>query len=160
MQFPKQAAIMTIAAFLSTAVRAAPAEPAPTNLSVPSDATLSSFCHNLSWENQVSDASPEWDDCDWLFRDLGTQHWANWDWTVTQKQNKIIDHRTCVIGGQRWEKGGSKVGADDLRGILRYSLDNYKYTYGDGIARVGSKGQMQCGDNLVADQVNWGLYHS
>lgn len=67
-------------------------------------------------------------------------------------------YHTCIVGGQRLLEGWSRIGNDDLRTIVRNSIDNYKATTDDGELRVGMRGWMQCGPDAERDIVELGLY--
>ncbi|KAK4456819.1 putative necrosis-inducing factor-domain-containing protein [Cladorrhinum samala] len=110
------------------------------------------------WESTVSKASPTVKDCEELWTQLG------WDdrlyWTIGDTQYKLAYYGTCYLGGQRAGHGTSRLGNEDLRHVIRKSIDDYKYLFDDGIERVGTKGNMTCGDDEVWDRISWGIYHS
>ncbi|KAK4160685.1 putative necrosis-inducing factor-domain-containing protein [Cladorrhinum sp. PSN259] len=160
MKLSKQQIILAITALLGATVQAAPADPAPTSpVTTPLDAAQKTLCHDYSWENQVSKGSPPVEDCEELYTFLGKPGKDKLNWTVGDIQHKICYWGRCYIGGQRTgaKSGTSSLGNEDLRAIIRKSIDDYKYTFDDGVTRVGTKGQLQCNGD---DWVDWGLYHS
>ncbi|KAK4456820.1 putative necrosis-inducing factor-domain-containing protein [Cladorrhinum samala] len=117
-------------------------------------------CKNFTYKNYVSNASPTVEDCEELYRQLGDKSMEDLDWSIGDIQSKLAYHKTCYVGGQRIEHGRSKIGNQDLRTIIRNSIDKYKAVTEHGIERVGTGGWMQCGPNIYGDQINWGIYHS
>ncbi|KAK3984158.1 putative necrosis-inducing factor-domain-containing protein [Cladorrhinum sp. PSN332] len=117
------------------------------------------LCEDYSWEDQTSGASPLVEDCEELYRTLGTGDKGDLNWTIGDIQSKLALYKTCYIGGQRAEHGTSSLGNEDLRTLIRKSIDTYRTKFPDGTERVGSKGKMKCGE-LDGDWVSWGIYHS
>ncbi|KAK3896686.1 putative necrosis-inducing factor-domain-containing protein [Staphylotrichum tortipilum] len=122
--------------------------------------TYDHYCHDSTFENRVTAASPFVQDCRVLRENID----GSGLWTVNVfTQHRLASYRTCAFGvdangGEGGKRSEFKVGNGDIRDIIATSIDRFHWRANDGIERVGSKGYMACADDGL--MIEWGLYHT
>lgn len=119
-------------------------------------------CGDSSFTNDTSDGSPLVADCLELATLLVTEWGDNFYTTgAIGLRSTLVEHKSCVVGGQ-YNVGGSipKVGNQDIADIIRTSVEMFQWTDGNGDARVGAEGVMQCQGMVIGDysDVWWGIW--
>ncbi|KAK3986586.1 putative necrosis-inducing factor-domain-containing protein [Cladorrhinum sp. PSN332] len=121
-------------------------------------------CSDYSYENKGSLASPTVADCEQLYWRIYRNH----TFYVKDIQKQFGSYGKCKFGAQLDDDSiphrfppyqpFARMGADDARAMIRYSIDNYRWVGEDDVHRVGSKGRMLCANNTGNLWVEWGLY--
>ncbi|RDA88812.1 hypothetical protein CP532_5417 [Ophiocordyceps camponoti-leonardi (nom. inval.)] len=111
------------------------------------------MCGDSSFENRGSAGSPYASDCEVLARNIA----PGGDWTVSRGAHRTLaTFGTCAFGA---EKGGpwyTYVGNEDIRDLIRDSINRFKR--GDG--KVGARGRMHCAGNGGGGEIIWGIFHT
>ncbi|KAK4163728.1 hypothetical protein QBC43DRAFT_289603 [Cladorrhinum sp. PSN259] len=115
------------------------------------------YCRDNHDENQVSKGSPTVDECEALILaiDPDVNRYPG------RVQEAIYRYGNCIIGGNSSPDAPQPVvtlSGQDLRDIIRRSIDTYSYKFDDGITRVGTKGTTTCGWGEFVTTFDWGLY--
>ncbi|KAK4168326.1 hypothetical protein QBC43DRAFT_284963 [Cladorrhinum sp. PSN259] len=110
------------------------------------------LCHDTNYQDQGSLGSPSVEDCQGLADRIDYNH----KYGVSFKQRGLAKYNQCIIGFTAW--GGTySVGGGDLRRWINESIKKYGRDMGDGIKRVGSEGDVECGG---VNMGTWGIYHT
>ncbi|KAK4228096.1 hypothetical protein QBC38DRAFT_525097 [Podospora fimiseda] len=142
------------------------------------------LCTNYTYENRGSLASPTVANCERLFEHLGYDWAAHKTYDVYDEQRALAWLRfvDCTVGGELIYESGLKersdrpqlvddvssvgggpkatIGVGDIRDVIRYSIDNFRWVGEDRVHRVGSRGYSLCPDNKGGmSTVMWGLYN-
>lgn len=115
-------------------------------------------CHDSTFENETSDASPLVEDCLQIISNIEGD--ASTDFThqvVGENQRQILQYGSCAFGIEATATNGNAdftVGGQDVIDIINDAVSRF----GAG-GKIGAKGQMKCSGNVKDQDVEWGIYH-
>ncbi|RCI16483.1 hypothetical protein L249_1735 [Ophiocordyceps polyrhachis-furcata BCC 54312] len=110
-------------------------------------------CGHSSFEDRGSEASPYASDCEMLAHNIA----SGGDWTVTHGVHRTLaQYGTCAFGAEGGGPWYTWVGNEDIRDLIRDSINKFKRPDG----KVGSRGWMKCSGNSGGGRILWGIYHT
>lgn len=116
-------------------------------------------CHDSSFENETSDASPLVKDCEDIIKNIegdGTTQWTVQTFNMNQK--KIASAGTCAFGVEATKVDGNvdfDFGGQDLIDIINTVVEKFSKN-----GKIGAKGDLHCNGNIKSQPVRWGIYHT
>ncbi|KAK0726199.1 putative necrosis-inducing factor-domain-containing protein [Apiosordaria backusii] len=108
---------------------------------------------------EVTLGSPLTDDCQVIYdRIVGPGTWTVLMWV----QHQLIEYNSCAFGVTAFTSSSgtaifAHIGNDDIREVLKRSMDEYSRVDSSHRRRVQSWGQFLCGPFDAV--VEWGIYH-
>ncbi|KAK4224324.1 putative necrosis-inducing factor-domain-containing protein [Podospora fimiseda] len=116
------------------------------------------FCQDLSHTGETTFSSPSVSDC----KSLADNFSRNGGQTYPQPasgQRALGHFGTCVLGFTGTSSKGGKtinIGNEDAARWVTQAIAFFERDLGDGVPRVGAKGDVSCVDG----DGYWGVYHS